>query len=220
MWWKKYIKIAIIVIVIGLIGFGIYKLAGILVNSTYSSRKLVEEQSVESNKETPDISREEVKEDQTVVFYNEETLEENKDSYIQEFSENSEGVSTTEEILSHIESSYGNKYIELNSKEFSGNNQNVLVLRYKEDVSFSESINSYDYISIIYGANIVDFLGDNFVVYKYNNSYIVYDWSDLNAFNSESKIGDENVLNISSALSLVESYNDTEILYTKGVSIN
>lgn len=220
MWWKKYIKIAIIVIVIGLIGFGIYKLAGVLVNSTYSSRELVEEQSVESNKETPDISREEVKEDQTVVFYNEETLEENKDSYIQEFSENSEGVSTTEEILSHIESSYGNKYIELNSKEFSGNNQNVLVLRYKEDVSFSDSINFYDYISIIYGSNIVDFLGDNYVVYKYNNSYIVYDWSDLNTFSSESKIGDENSLNIASTLSLVENYNGTEILYTKGVSIN
>ena len=220
MWWKKYIKIAIIVIVIGLIGFGIYKLAGVLVSSTYSSRELVEEQSVESNKETPDISREEVKEDQTVVFYNEETLEENKDSYIQEFSENSEGVSTTEEILSHIESSYGNKYIELNSKEFSGNNQNVLVLRYKEDVSFSDSINFYDYISIIYGSNIVDFLGDNYVVYKYNNSYIVYDWSDLNTFSSESKIGDENSLNIASTLSLVEKYNGTEILYTKGVSIN
>lgn len=220
MWWKKYIKIAIIVIVIGLIGFGIYKLAGVLVNSTYSSRELVEEQSVESNKETPDVSREEVKEDQTVVFYNEETLEENKDSYIQEFSENSKGVSTTEEILSHIESSYGNKYIELNSKEFSGNNQNVLVLRYKEDVSFSDSINFYDYISIIYGSNIVDFLGDNYVVYKYNNSYIVYDWSDLNTFSSESKIGDENSLNIASTLSLVENYNGTEILYTKGVSIN
>ena len=220
MWWKKYIKIAIIVIVIGLIGFGIYKLSGVLVSSTYSSRELVEEQSVESNKETPDISREEVKEDQTVVFYNEETLEENKDSYIQEFSENSEGVSTTEEILSHIESSYGNKYIELNSKEFSGNNQNVLVLRYKEDVSFSDSINFYDYISIIYGSNIVDFLGDNYVVYKYNNSYIVYDWSDLNTFSSESKIGDENSLNIASTLSLVEKYNGTEILYTKGVSIN
>lgn len=220
MWWKKYIKIVIIVIVIGLVGFGIYKLAGVIVDNTYSSRELVEEQSGESNKESTDVSEEKVEEDQTVIFYNEETLEEDKASYFQESSESSEGVSTTEEILSHIENSYSDKYKELNSKEFNGNNQNVLVLRYKEDVSFSESINSYDYISIIYGSNIVDFLGDNFVVYKYNNSYIVYDWSDLNAFNSESKIGDENSLNISSALSLVESYNGTEILYTKGVSIN
>lgn len=220
MWWKKYIKIVIIVIVIGLVGFGIYKLAGVIVDNTYSSRELVEEQSGESNKESTDVPEEKVEEDQTVIFYNEETLKEDKASYFQESSESSEGVTTTEKILSHIENSYNDKYKELNSKEFNGNNQNVLVLRYKEDVSFSESINSYDYISIIYGANIVDFLGDNFVVYKYNNSYIVYDWSDLNAFNSESKIGDENVLNISSALSLVESYNDTEILYTKGVSIN
>ena len=220
MWWKKYIKIVIIVIVIGLVGFGIYKLAGVIVDNTYSSRELVEEQSGESNKESTDVSEEKVEEDQTVIFYNEETLEEDKASYFKESSESSEGVSTTEEILSHIENSYSDKYKELNSKEFNGNNQNVLVLRYKEDVSFSESINSYDYISIIYGANIVDFLADNFVVYKYNNSYIVYDWSDLNAFNSESKIGDENSLNISSALSLVESYNGTEILYTKGVSIN
>lgn len=220
MWWKKYIKIVIIVIVIGLMGFGVYKLAGVIVNNTYSSRELVGEQSGESNKEPTDVPEERVEEDHTVIFYNEETLENDKASYIQESSESSEGVTTTEEILSYIENSYNDKYKELNSKEFNGNNQNVLVLRYKEDVSFSESINSYDYISIIYGANIVDFLGDNFVVYKYNNSYIVYDWSDLNAFNSESKIGDENVLNISSALSLVESYNDTEILYTKGVSIN
>lgn len=220
MWWKKYIKIVIIVIVIGLMGFGVYKLAGVIVDNTYSSRELVEEQSGESNKESTDVSEEKVEEDQTVIFYNEETLEEDKASYFQESSESSEGVTTTEEILSHIENSYSDKYKELNSKEFNGNNQNVLVLRYKEDVSFSESINSYDYISIIYGSNIVDFLGDNFVVYKYNNSYIVYDWSDLNAFNSESKIGDENSLNISSALSLVESYNGTEILYTKGVSIN
>lgn len=220
MWWKKYIKIVIIVIVIGLMGFGVYKLAGVIVDNTYSSRELVGEQSGESNKEPTDVPEEKVEEDQTVVFYNEETLEKDKASYIQESSDSSEGVTTTEEILSYIENSYSDKYKELNSKEFNDNNQNVLVLRYKEDVSFSESINSYDYISIIYGANIVDFLGDNFVVYKYNNSYIVYDWSDLNAFNSESKIGDENVLNISSALSLVESYNDTEILYTKGVSIN
>lgn len=44
MWWKKYIKIAIIVIVVGL---GIYKLAGVIVNNTYSSRELVEEQTSE-----------------------------------------------------------------------------------------------------------------------------------------------------------------------------
>lgn len=41
MWWKKYIKIAIIIIVIGLVGFGIYKLAGVIVDNTYSSRELV-----------------------------------------------------------------------------------------------------------------------------------------------------------------------------------
>lgn len=56
MWWKKYIKIAIIVIVIVLIGFGIYKLAGILVNSTYSSRELVEESNSQEKGSTKDSS--------------------------------------------------------------------------------------------------------------------------------------------------------------------
>ena len=65
MWWKKYIKIAIIVIVIGLVGFGIYKLAGVIVDNTYSSRELVEGQTPEkeNQEQIGEETSEEISED-------------------------------------------------------------------------------------------------------------------------------------------------------------
>lgn len=72
MWWKKYIKIAIIVIMIGLVGFGIYKLAGVIVDNTYSSRELVEEQTPE--KENQEQIGEEISEEVSEDNFSDNTL--------------------------------------------------------------------------------------------------------------------------------------------------
>lgn len=109
MWWKKYVKIAIIVIVIGLIGFGIYKLAGVLVNSTYSSRELVEEQVEENGKE----------EQNSKESSNEELLDE------------SSNLSSTSNTVRESESTEINPDIQQGTKQEGQSNQDFIILQTK-----------------------------------------------------------------------------------------
>lgn len=50
MWWKKYIKVIIILVIILSLGFGVYKLARVIVSNTYSSSEFVKEKESDKNK--------------------------------------------------------------------------------------------------------------------------------------------------------------------------
>lgn len=212
---KRRLKILLVLIIILLVGISIFLLARSVVKNGYDSKELVvEEEDLQTPSEEANI------EEQEKVIYNELDLSVNRENYI---AENSEDVSSVDSTLEHIRSIYQGKLSNL-SGDMSADSSNTLLVRYKEDIDFSTVLDEYNYIAIVYGANVVDFLGNNCVVYSYNidddkEQYIVYDYSDLNSFNSESQIGQEDSLNITSNASIYENYNGVDIIYTKGVKI-
>lgn len=219
MWIKRRLKVIIIIVVILLIATGIFGISKLIVNNGYNSSNLVkkEELDVKGNENT------EVSEDDIKVTYDSDKADTDKENYISEHSESTEEIEETNSTLSHIEEVYKDKLSEL-SGDNSADPSNTFVSRYLEDIDFSTALSEYNYIAIIYGAQIVDFLDNNCVVYSYipddsKEQYIVYDYSDMNAFERESSIGQEDSLNITCSASSYEDYNGVDIIYTKGVKI-
>lgn len=220
MWIRRRLKVIIILVVLVLLGLGIFSLSKSLVKNGYNSLDLVEKEDTTSKK-APKES--ESKENTTIVTYDTEQADTDKENYISDHSNSTEEIEETTSILSYIEENYKDKISKLPGDN-SADPSNTLVSQYADDIDFSTALSKYNYIAIVYGARIVDFLNDNCVVYSYKpddtkEQYIVYDYSDLNAFERESKIGQEDSLNITCNASSYENYNGADIVYTKGVKI-
>ena len=219
---KKRIKIAIIMFVIAILGLGIFTVSKVIVNNGYSSEELVSnEEDVKAPEDTSSTTNEDANEDK--VYYNTSSVDTDKENYISKNSSSDEEVSNTNSILDYIASVYENKFSSLSSSN-TGDASNTLLVQYKEDIDFSTVLSEYDYVAIIYGANIVDFLDNNCVVYSYKpeddkQQYIVYDYSELNSFETSSSIGQEDSLNITCGASTYENHDGVDIIYSKGVKI-
>ena len=237
MWLKRYIKIIIIIICVGLILFGVYSLARVLVNNTYSSVDMVEEDDEDNKENKNNLSSEENlnKEEDTKEYssdgtdsefqkvtklFDNENLSERQPNYL------GDKYSKYQNILSYIESNYNSVF-----ESLSLSSDQVISVDADYEL-YAGSISSFDWNAIqeynnVYvrdSSTIIGLYGDSCVVYAYNlemNDKIqlfVVDYSEAK-LSTNNKIlfdfGQEKNLLFSTLNCKYETVDGCELIYFK-----